>query len=80
MYIDSLNLINFRNFAHKNLVFDPSLTVIIGPNGSGKSNILEAISLLSGIRPQRVETDLDLIKFAKNAFQMLIFVVKGFLS
>src|SRR3989344_1234567 len=66
MAILTLNLSNFRNFLTKSITLDKNLTVITGPNGSGKSNILEAISLLSGIRPQRVETDLDLIKFAKN--------------
>ncbi|OGD93645.1 hypothetical protein A3H87_00300 [Candidatus Curtissbacteria bacterium RIFCSPLOWO2_02_FULL_42_37] len=77
MYIDSLNLINFRNFAHKNLVFDPSLTVIIGPNGSGKSNILEAVSLLSASRLRTVDTDLDLVKFGQSEAKVEGEVVGG---
>src|SRR3989344_1968791 len=66
MEILNLHLLNFRNFPSKKIEFSSTLTVIIGPNGAGKSNILEAVSLLSGIRPARIETDLDLVKFGKS--------------
>lgn len=66
MEILSLDLTNFRNFSAQKIAFSKNLTVIIGANGSGKSNILEAVSLLSGIKSSRVETDLDLIKFGKT--------------
>lgn len=66
MHALNLSLVNWRNFSAKNISFDPKLTAIIGKNGSGKSNILEALAMLSGIRPSRVETDLDLVKFGKN--------------
>lgn len=65
MEVLSLDLTNFRNFSAKKIAFSKNLTVIVGPNGSGKSNILEAVSLLSGIKSSRVETDLDLVKFGK---------------
>ena len=65
MVIKSLDLKNFRNFSNFKIIFDSNLTVIIGPNGAGKSNILEAISLASGIKSARVETDLDLVKFGR---------------
>lgn len=66
MEILNLTLSNFRNFSVQKIVFDKHLTVIVGPNGAGKSNILEAVSLLSGIRSNRVETDLDLVRFGKS--------------
>lgn len=66
MEILNLTLSNFRNFSSKKFVFDKGLTVIIGPNGAGKSNILEAISLICGMRPTHVESDLDLIRFGKS--------------
>src|SRR3989304_8371147 len=66
MEILNLQLVNFRNFSSKRMVFDEGLTVIIGPNGSGKSNILEAIGLLSAIKSTRVQTDFDLVKFGKS--------------
>ncbi len=67
MEILSLNLINFRNFSSKKIVFDPKLTIIVGKNGSGKSNILESVGMLSGIRPFKVETDLDLVRFGQTS-------------
>lgn len=66
MEIVRLNLSNFRNFAGRSFTFEGKLSVIIGPNGSGKSNILEAVSLLSVMRPVRVETDIDLIRFGQD--------------
>ena len=66
MEILELNLVNFRNFAQKKIGFDPKLTVILGDNGSGKTNILEAVGLLCAVRPVRVETDLDLVRFSKT--------------
>ncbi|KKS00291.1 MAG: replication and repair protein RecF protein, partial [Candidatus Curtissbacteria bacterium GW2011_GWC2_41_21] len=47
-------------------IFAISPTVLIGPNGSGKSNILEAIGLFSGIRPVKIDTDFDLVKFGES--------------
>ena len=67
MQILSLSLSNYRNFAKKSIIFDKNLTVIVGANGSGKSNILEAVGLLSGIRPLKVETDFDLVKFSQTS-------------
>lgn len=67
MEILNLNLINYRNFAKKSIIFDKNLTVIVGANGSGKSNILESIGLLSGIRSLKVETDLDLVRFSQTS-------------
>ncbi len=73
MEILDLTLVNFRNFSAKKITFDKNLpagrqvlTVIIGPNGAGKSNILEAVALICGNRPQRVDTDLDLVNFGKS--------------
>ena len=66
MTINSLNLLNFRNFANKKIVFDPKLTVIVGANGIGKSNILEAVGLLCGVRLKKVESDLDFVRFLQS--------------
>lgn len=66
MQINSLNLTNWRSFSNKKIIFDKNLTAIVGKNGVGKSNILEAVALLSGIRPSRVETEIDLVKFGES--------------
>lgn len=75
MQINSIQLTNWRSFSSKKISFDPKLTAIVGKNGVGKSNILEAVAMLSGIRPSRVETDVDLIKFGQSDAKINGFVL-----
>ncbi len=58
MYLSSLSLHHFRNYAKKTFPFENGFTVIIGENARGKTNILEAISLLANgesFRARRIE-------------------------
>lgn len=47
MKIKKLILENFRNYAHKECVFEHDFIVFVGKNGQGKTNIIEALSCLS---------------------------------
>ncbi len=44
MKINRLRLLNFRQHARSDLIFDRGVTAIIGQNGAGKTTILEAIA------------------------------------
>ena len=44
MRLNRLRLLNFRQHADSDLVFETGLTGIIGPNGVGKSTLLEAMA------------------------------------
>lgn len=44
VYLDSLELFDFRAFSHLRGSFENDLTVIIGDNGKGKTSILNAIA------------------------------------
>lgn len=46
-FVDSIKLVNFRNYAKAELRSEGKSVVLLGENGAGKTNVLEAISLLS---------------------------------
>ena len=46
LFIRSLKLTDFRNYARAELRLDARPVVLIGDNGAGKTNLLEAVSLL----------------------------------
>lgn len=62
MFLNQLNLTNFRNYSALELTFDQRPTILVGNNAAGKSNILEAVYLLSTTKSLRVETEDELIK------------------
>ncbi|QEK10886.1 DNA replication/repair protein RecF [Crassaminicella thermophila] len=66
MYLESLKLINFRNYNQLQLKFHPKLNVFVGNNAQGKTNILEAIYLTSTGKSFRTNKDRELIKFDKE--------------
>ena len=62
MKIESINLVNFRNYEKLNIEFDNFLNVFYGKNGSGKTNLIEAIYLLSLTKSFRISNDKFLIR------------------
>lgn len=64
MYLQSLSLINFKNYPEAQLDFSDGINVFTGDNGSGKTNLLDAIyylcfckSFLNPIDSQNVRHD-----------------------
>lgn len=66
MYLNSLNLINFRNYDALYLEFNPKINLLIGKNGQGKTNIVESIYLLSFGKSFRTNKDKEMIKFSSE--------------
>ena len=64
MKIDSLILMNFRNYETLNISFG-NLNIIYGLNGSGKTNIVEAIYMLALTKSFRINNDKIMIKKGK---------------
>lgn len=77
MYIDSLDILNFRNIRQACLEFSPGFNVFYGANGQGKSNLLEAVYALSFLKGFREERVSDLISFGEQKAQISTRVKSG---
>ena len=47
MFLQKLNLINFKNYSEAELIFSDKINCFVGNNGAGKTNILDAVYYLS---------------------------------
>lgn len=65
-----LEVRDFRNLSHVELVPPPEGVVLIGENGQGKTNLLEAIHYLQLLRSSRGARDQDLVRFGADAFHL----------
>ena len=63
MYLQSLQLYDYRNYRALELELAGELNVLVGANGQGKSNVLEAIYLLATTRSLRAHRDQELVRF-----------------
>ncbi|MFS0575842.1 DNA replication/repair protein RecF [Sporosarcina sp. 179-K 3D1 HS] len=63
MYIERLELTNYRNYASLDLSFSPQINVLIGENAQGKTNIMESIYVLSMAKSHRTSNDRELIRW-----------------
>ncbi|MGE5605606.1 MAG: DNA replication/repair protein RecF [Bacteroidota bacterium] len=66
MYLNQLELRNFRNYQELKLKFSEQINVFIGKNAQGKTNLLEAIALLCLGKPIRTKKDNELIKWGTD--------------
>ena len=63
MYINSLEIKNYRNYTDLSIEFDNGITILYGDNAQGKTNILEAIYISGTTKSHRGSKDKDIIKF-----------------
>jgi len=66
VFIDSIDLVNFRNISRASLSFSRALNLFIGMNGQGKTNLLEAISFFSLGRSFRSRRREEMITFGED--------------
>lgn len=64
LWVERLQLTNFRSYASASVTTDAGPQVIVGANGSGKTNLLEALSLLSPGQGMRRVPFVDLARAA----------------
>lgn len=63
MYVNSLELYNYRNYEDLNIDFNKGTTILYGDNAQGKTNILEAMYIAATTKSHRGSRDKDIIKF-----------------
>jgi DNA replication and repair protein RecF len=63
MYLKSLSLTNFRNFARLDLELPDGPLLIVGANGQGKTSLLEAIYYLATFTSFHATHDRELVNF-----------------
>ena len=68
MYLKSLNITNFKNYAEIALDFSPNINCFAGNNGVGKTNLLDAIHYLSFCKSYVQSSDMQNIKHNEDFF------------
>ena len=66
MFINSIELKNFKNYEDLTLDLRSNKILLIGKNAQGKTNLLEAIYYMSSLTPFRTQTDKELIQWNKD--------------
>ncbi len=66
MYLKSLALVNFKNYADANLQFSEKINCFVGENGVGKTNLLDAIHYLALCKSNFNPVDVQNIRFEEE--------------
>ena len=77
MYIESIQLKNFRNYESLELEFDQGTNILYGDNAQGKTNILESIYLCGTSKSHRGSKDKEMIRFEQEESHIRLFVCKN---
>lgn len=80
MYIESIQLKNFRNYNLLELKFDKATNIFYGDNAQGKTNILEAIYLCGTTKSHKGSKDKEIIQFGEDESHIRMKVVKDGVS
>jgi DNA replication and repair protein RecF len=62
VFVDRLQLTDFRSYVAVDVALGPGVMVFVGPNGQGKTNLVEAVEYVSTLASHRVAADLPLVR------------------
>ncbi|MDO4939614.1 MAG: DNA replication/repair protein RecF [Lachnospiraceae bacterium] len=77
MFIESLELNNYRNYKDLKLSFDEKTNLLYGDNAQGKTNILESIYVCATTKSHRGSKDKELINFEKDESHIRVKYIKN---
>lgn len=80
MYIESVQLKNFRNYESLEVVFDRGTNIFYGDNAQGKTNILESLYLCGTTKSHKGSKDRELIRFEEEDAHIRMMVKRNQLS
>ncbi len=66
MIIESIELINYRNYNELHMDFSQGTNILYGDNAQGKTNILEAIYVCATTKSHRGSKDREIIQFDRD--------------
>jgi len=66
VYINSLNLVNFRNYSSLSIEFDDNINIFYGMNAQGKTNIIESLYVGGFGKSFRTSNDRDMVSMGEN--------------
>ena len=76
MYIESVQLKNFRNYDSLELTFDKGTNIFYGNNAQGKTNILESLYLCGTTKSHRGSKDKEIIRFGEEESHIRMMIRK----
>jgi len=62
VFVDHLQLTDFRSYESVDLALDAGVTTFVGANGQGKTNLVEAIEYLSTMSSHRLASEVPLVR------------------
>ena len=80
MYIESIELKNFRNYQDLQLDFDKGTNIFYGDNAQGKTNILDSVYICGTTKSHKGSKDKEIIRFGEEESHIRMMVKKDELS
>ena len=76
MYIESIELNNYRNYRKLKVEFGKNTNILYGNNAQGKTNILESIYMAATTKSHRGTKDRDIIRIGEDESHIRLFLRK----
>ncbi len=76
MIIESIDLVNYRNYEKVHIELDPGINILYGDNAQGKTNVLESIYMCGTTKSHRGSKDKEIIKFGTRESHIRCFFDK----
>ena len=77
MFIEKLELNNYRNYETLSMEFDHGTNILYGDNAQGKTNILESVYVCGTTKSHKGSKDREIINFNKDESHIRMFVNKN---